>query len=150
MWHAWVTSDPTLRYRACNHRLGRHALRPRPMLYREQKALLTAAVPKVVKARAYRKYQWTRKSLKDPGGGPAGEIGAIARRVALRPLPIAVIVVLRLGQPRIESGAQEYHRVDRILHEQNKFILQLERAQFRFRLIVPRMYRLAFQPPPKL
>ena len=80
-------------------------MRHHRVFYRVQKTFLTAAVSQAVIARVFRKYPWIRKILEEPGGGPTGEIGAIARRVTLRPLPIAVVIVLRLGQPRVKLSS---------------------------------------------
>src|ERR1700694_816447 len=105
------------------------------------------ALGQAVVARVLRKYRGIRKVLKEPGGGLTGEFGAKAPAIPLSPLSIAGVGVLRLVKTGVETGGEKRHWGQRVLHEQNEFIFQLESAQFRAGFVVRGVHGLAFQWP---
>src|SRR5216684_3170406 len=123
------------------------AVRYHRVLHRMEQTLPAAAARQPVVTRVLREYRGVRKVLKEPGGGLIGEFGAKAPPIALRPLSITGVRVLRLVNPRAEAGGEKRHRVKGILDEQDEFIFQLERAQYRAGLVVRGVHRFAFQRP---
>src|SRR6266446_9398753 len=112
-----------------------------------EQARAGAAVGQAVVAGVLREYPGIRKVLKEPGGGLTGEFGAKAPAIPLSALSIAGVRVFRLVKPRVEASGEKRHGVKRVLDEQLEFIFQLERTQYRARLVMRGVYGLAFQRP---
>src|SRR5713226_7136129 len=112
------------------------AVRHHRVFHRMEQSPPAAAARQPVVTRVFREYRGVRKVLKEPGRGLIGEFGAKAPPIALRPLSITGVRVLRLVNPRAEAGGEKRHRVKGILDEQNEFVFQLEHAQYRAGLVV--------------
>src|SRR5216683_5549706 len=123
------------------------AVRHHRVFHRMEQSPPAAAARQPVVTRVFGEYRGVRKVLEEPGGGLIGEFGAKAPPIALCPLSITVVRVLRLVNPRAEAGGEKRHRVKGILDEQDEFIFQLERAQYRAGLVVRGVHRFAFQRP---
>src|SRR5579863_977226 len=117
------------------------------MFQRMEQPAARAAMDLPIVARVLRKYRGVGKVLEEVARGLIEKVDAVPPAVPSGSLTEAGVIVFRLADSGIETGAEKRDGINRILGEQIEFVLEIESAQFGAGFVMRRVHRSAIQSP---
>jgi hypothetical protein len=92
----------------------------------------------------FREYYRIREIFEEPGGNSIRDTRSVPLAVSCGTLAKTGISIVDMVDARIKSGGKKRNRVERVIQEKHKFIIQTESTQFQPWPVVWLVNRLAF------